>query len=305
MVAFVRDDQTWQRTATLTPFDDADGTWSIPAVDARAETAVVTGVSSEGGDGTGAGYVFQRTDSGWSDPTAVTPEADPDEGVFGRSAALGGEYLAIGTVPPPSAADTARGEVAVFSRPDGWTLQSRLRPGRQAQRVGAAVDLVDRTLIVGAPESDDGSGLAYAFRRTEAGWETEATLRPIRRLRGNRAGGHVAATSVEEGLLASVAGRETVSVFHRDEDGDWQIREEFGPDELRTTGGESIHVALDGRRLLAGVPRTTGDTRAAPPDAGAAFLWGVPDPDERLPPAINVVPLPFGPFIDLAASLAS
>lgn len=272
-LAFVRDGRTWQRTATLTPTGERDGAASVGAVDLHGETAVVTVAGAESRDGTGTARVFRRTDTGWTDAIALTPGTNSDEALFGRSAAIGAEYLAVGAVPPASAAGTTRGEVDVFSRGDDWTLQSRLRPGEGPQRAGTAIDLVDRTLIVGAPGFDDGTGLAYAFRRTDAGWEQAATLRPIRCPPDNRAGSNVAVTPVGTGLLAAVAGRETVSVFHRNADDDWRVREELGPNELWTTGDRPVNVALDGRRLLVGVPRVTGESQAAAADVGAALLF--------------------------------
>lgn len=111
---------------------------------------------------------------------------------FGRSVALDGDVLVVGSMDDVTVGGNDRGAVYVFERIGGlWTQQQKLvaPDGADGDEFGFAVDValdpdgVDDWLIVGAPQASRISagpdGRVYLFRRSSGGaWTFEVQLAP-------------------------------------------------------------------------------------------------------------------------------
>ena len=156
--------------------------------------------------GSGAVYIFQRTNGIWGQAAYLKAPNSDGQDHFGRSVALDGGTLIVGASGEASAAtivdgdtadNSASGAGAVYvyeATPAGWTFMSYLKaPNAEAGDLfGSAVDLHEDTIVVGAPGEDsaatgvdgdptdnhqDRAGAAYLFTRTATTWEPTAYLK--------------------------------------------------------------------------------------------------------------------------------
>lgn len=180
------------------------------AVGANWEDSNATGVNGNQTDesisGSGAAYVFQRTEGAWAQEAYLKASNPSTSSQFGVSVALSGNTLAVGATwessngagvngdqtpgGPPSS-----GAVYVFQRAeDTWAQEAYLKastpgPGHQ---FGASLALFGDTLAVGAsregstatgvngPKGMDNavaSGAVYLFRRTTGSWMQGAYIK--------------------------------------------------------------------------------------------------------------------------------
>jgi hypothetical protein len=170
---FSRTDEGWDGGSKLTVDDGSLGYGWSTSVGGDGNIAVV-GAPFTGG-GTGAVYVFSRTDEGWDDGYPLT--ADGAFG-FGYSVSINdtGDTLVVGA--PGS------GETYVFTRTgDTWneTPDAILMPDGDPGFFGGSVAIYGNTVVVGAPSlNPSNSGKTYVFTRTGDTWnETpDKTLSP-------------------------------------------------------------------------------------------------------------------------------
>ena len=134
--------------------------------------------------GTGAVWLFERSEQGWIDDVTMLPPLSSDAGDYGHVVALSGGLLAVG--------DPTAGEVHLYERDvhhDGqWMLRTTLsdpESTRSGTRFGSSLAIDGDTLVVGAtdldfrsPETNESNaGAAWVFgRRAMDRWEAEALL---------------------------------------------------------------------------------------------------------------------------------
>ncbi|RMF61028.1 MAG: hypothetical protein D6746_06080, partial [Bacteroidetes bacterium] len=205
--------------------------------------------------GPAAVYVFEDGEAGWTEVARLEVE-DAAGDRTAAALALDGNRLLVGA----PGHDARRGRVYVFLRdPDGvWTASDTLRvdtlePG---DAFGATLALSGDGLLVGAPGRNEGTGGAFAFRRTRTGWEAEALLTAAPAVPGSRAGSAVAL----DGAYAFVGAPRhegatgIVFTFYREPDGTWVEQPALrsaAPAE-RTFFGAAL--AAGGGTLWVGVP---------------------------------------------------
>jgi hypothetical protein len=123
--------------------------------------------------------VFRRNGTAWEFQAPPLKATDPVAGDgFGWSVAINGDYVIVGA--PRSATGGEEGDVAayVFERSgSSWLAVSKLQPSDPSvvSRFGQTVAIINGYALVGDSGDDDiaaGSGAAYLFKRTGAGWLT-------------------------------------------------------------------------------------------------------------------------------------
>ncbi len=142
------------------------------AVSSEADrvAASAPGESSE----RGAVYVFDCSVAGCTQEARLAP-ADLQVGdAFGTALAQSGNTLVV------SAPGQSAGAVYVFvsSAPGLWSQQAKLSDpgGKTDQRFGAALALLDDTLLVGAAGEGGDRGAVFAFNRTGSLWSIPTLL---------------------------------------------------------------------------------------------------------------------------------
>ena len=129
---------------------------------------------------TGSVYIFQRTGITWTQMTKFTASGVGSSDNFGRSLAMDGDTIVVGT--PGDDEPSNSGAAHVF-RGSGasWSQEAKLTASdaANADNFGFSVDISDDTIVVGAYLHDDdggNSGAAYVFTRSETTWTEEQKL---------------------------------------------------------------------------------------------------------------------------------
>ena len=151
--------------------------WSV-AVDG---TEVVVGASND--NSKGSVYVFSEPAGGWASATSnvkLTAFDGANGDDFGRSVAIDGDTVVVGAEDDDDGGSKS-GSAYVFSKPaGGWATASNgakltAADAAEGDRFGRSVAIDGSTVVVGAPNDDDGgadSGSAYVFSEPAGGWAT-------------------------------------------------------------------------------------------------------------------------------------
>lgn len=193
---------------------------------------------------------------------------------FGEAAAFDGETIAVGVPRGAVSPFFTSGSVDVFERgAGGFAAAAELAPPvpQNAEHFGAAVDVDDDTVVVGAPSRDvngTNSGAAFVFARDAGGWALEATLAPAAVGPFQRFGTSVAVSGDTIAVGSPYTGvGGTVFVFER-QGGTWVERAALSAAiALDANMGSSVALADD--LLVTGAPREDLNGH----DAGAAFVF--------------------------------
>jgi hypothetical protein len=162
----------------LTAPDAQRGDQFGQAVAIQGNIAVV-GAPTDGG-GTGAVYIFEKTNTGWQLEQKVS--ADVPSSFFGSSVAIDGDRIVVGA---PGDSDTAIGAgaayvyVHVFAK---WTSEGKLTGSENSafDNFGISVAIKGDTIVCGAFGNSDPNqtevGSAYVFRRIAGLWQEQQEL---------------------------------------------------------------------------------------------------------------------------------
>ena len=190
---FVKPGGAWKdmtETAKLT----AEGSRSLNfgiSVAISGDTVVAganwAGSASTGNFGQGAAYVFVKPSSGWATTNAFDAKLTASDGVggylnedhFGRSVAISGNTIVVGTDSDDIGGNKDQGSAYVFVKPgSGWsdmTETAKLTTSADAKRYlifGASVAIDGDTIVVGAPGYEASRGSAYIYVKPGSGWTT-------------------------------------------------------------------------------------------------------------------------------------
>jgi len=193
---------------------------STLAVGANGEDSAATGVNGNQDDnsasGSGAVYVFVRNGSLWQQQAYIKASNSDEFDSFGRDLSLSadGNTLAVGADFEDGGAPgidgdqndnsvSGAGAAYVYARTgDNWQQQAYFKspnPLRFA-RFGTSVSLSANgdTLAVGASGSlstGDGTGVVYAFTRTDSAWQQQAEIRASNAEAEDTFGGRISLSS--------------------------------------------------------------------------------------------------------------
>ena len=172
----------WSLVAKLAASDGAeeDGFgWSVAISGA---TAIVGAFyDDDNGTDSGSAYIFEETDSGWTEAAKLDASDGADEDGFGISVAISGTTAIVGALQDDDNC-LASGSAYVFEDTgSGWTQVAKLTAsdGADEDGFGYSVSISDSTAIVGAYGDDSNgtpSGSAYIFEDTGSGWSQVAKL---------------------------------------------------------------------------------------------------------------------------------
>lgn len=179
-------DETWaydltsgvpQELAKLLASDAAENDRFSISVAVSGDTAVVGAFNDDhaGGADAGSAYIFVRNAGVWSQQAKLTASDASSGDFFGRSVAISGDTVVIGTVYAESA--------YVFVRSGGvWTQQAKLIASDPAggDNFGVRVAISGDTAVIGSYHDDHAAGIdagsAYVFVRAGIIWTQQAKL---------------------------------------------------------------------------------------------------------------------------------
>lgn len=179
-----RSGDTWNWMGELTPATPTSECFGHSVAISDNYALVGSWTSDSGrGYGTGAAYIFARTDSTWSQVAKIVASDRQSGDNFGESVAITDSFAVIGAQEDDDKG-TGSGSAYVFSR-DGsaWEQSAKLvaSNGAPSDNFGKSVSINGNRIVVGAydkrTDTDGGVGAAYWFEFSNA-WREKAFLRP-------------------------------------------------------------------------------------------------------------------------------
>lgn len=232
---------------------------------------VTTWADTDAGAEGGAAYIFEFTGSRWERTARLTAEGIRDGDVFGGSAALDGNRLAVSSA---RHGDDGRGSVFVFERSPStqtWDLAARV-PDVEDFFISLALD--GPRLAVGESRAGRrGSGVVRIIGPDARGtWSEQARIESPRPYRGGAFGTEVAlrgdwllATGFDEQLQLNTNIDRAVFAFRYHEDSaEWQF------EHIMDIGSPSFGAAIDLKGQTAIVGESSQDAR------GRAYIIQIP-----------------------------
>ena len=281
---FERTDGEWTETTVLFPGDgDSEDRFGNDLAVA-GDTALVGAPGDEdpNGDDAGSAYVFQRTDSGWTERAKLAANDGDSEDNFGASVALADGIALVGAANDEDPHGERGGAAYVFEGSGGdWEQASKLTAsdGDSRDDFGMAVALTGETALIGAPADEDPNGLlggsAYVFERAGGAWTERTKLAPENGGEADFFGRTVAVagdTAVVSAVLDADPNGERAGsayVFERT-DGDWRERVKLLPTDGddRDVFGSAVAVADDTALIGAAADEDPNGS-----DAGSAYVF--------------------------------
>src|SRR5690606_13170596 len=213
-------------------------------------------------------YVYRKVGGAWTRQESLTaPQSAPGDG-FGAALAWQGNRMLVS-----QPGDDAAGTIHVFEkRGTSWAHAGTFSAGAAGDAFGESGALNGDVALVGAPGDADGAGAVYVFRRGAAGaWAQEAKLTVPDS--ATQAGFGRAVAFVDQLALVGAPNAEEntgrLYVFVRDANG-WRSAVNITPNGLGPNARFASALAVDGTRLLAGVP----GFGAQPPQPGRGGRGG-------------------------------
>ena len=157
----------WIEVAKLTADDGERMDYFGYSVAISGETAVVGARNDD--DGCGSAYVFEGTDSGWSQAGKLVADDAAAGDYFGSSVSISGDTAIAGAWGDDDNGEYS-GSAYLFRASDsGWTQIAKLTPhDGVSSRYFGSVAIDGAIAVVGA--NGRGAGSAYVFEDTGSGW---------------------------------------------------------------------------------------------------------------------------------------
>jgi hypothetical protein len=270
VVVFRRAGTTWSEVTRLrAPVPrDSDAFGSVIAVEGTALLVAAPGSDED----RGAVHVFEAEGTGWVHRQQISAPSEADRDRFGYDLALSEDFLAI--------ASDYSDVLYVYRRDGTWVEEDSISVPTWDYASGS-VAFSGATLLIGAPDVEDGRGVVYAYERDGSTWTQRAQVmapNPMGYFGTDIAiqGDHmlVGADEIWD-PFEDIAGPGSVYVF-RGAGSAWT-------EELRVTASDGqrydrfgASVATDGDWVLVGAPG-----RARPPyehpEHGGAYIGRLSD----------------------------
>jgi choice-of-anchor B domain-containing protein len=210
----------------------------------------------------GVVYAYRRGTSGaWREAVAIVAPDSATGDRFGRSLAVDGTSLLIGSTPELG---KGPGVVHAYQRPANgpWRHMQAVTPvtGTPGDAFGSAIAIDGAVAVVGAPRANDGVGAAYVMQRTAGEWREVARLVPAdtAAMRGFGSSVAIHGDRILIGAPRSHQGAGSVQPFRR-EAGQWVAEPSVrraGPTDTTSAFGSA--VALKGTRAFVGAAGAAG-----------------------------------------------
>jgi hypothetical protein len=195
---FVKPAGGWQnmtQTAKLTASDGQPASVFGWSVSEYGRTVVAGAIGNNFGQG--AAYVFVEPKGGWSNMTQ-TAELTASDGAanfnFGYSVSASSSTIVIGAPFTIVGSKFQQGKAYIFVKPlNGWksadeNAQLTARNGIATNYFGYSVAISASSILVGAPNVNQGQGAAYLFLKPASGWLTTSRYNAELVPQGNNVG---------------------------------------------------------------------------------------------------------------------
>lgn len=256
----------WNQLAELIPNDSSPGDRFGDSVALSGGYAVIGATTGNGSaNRTGQAYVFEKADSGsWNEVAKLTSPTPFNFNAFGKSVAIDGDTLVVGSGGDTGPIGEIGGRAYVFKRDEfgGWNQTATLSASDAESSDGfgyPSVSISGNRIIVGAYLDDNvasEAGSAYIFEEDTSGqWNEVAKL--VASDAGQR---HWFGWSVDiledTAVVASPNSRtqasSAVHVFREDASGAWVEQARLVPDDALSSVIRGDEVAISEDLILFG-----------------------------------------------------
>lgn len=239
---------------------------------------VIAGATGDGGDWSGAAYIFKRTGTTWQEVAKLRPPDPAPHNVFGINVAIDGSHAIVGErFDDDKGIDS--GSAFIFREQGGiWSRVAKLTPpgGAAGAWFGHSVSIYQDYAVVGAPFHNGPAGIytgkAFVFEHDGENWQFAGELAPSDTDYG-RLGWSVAVNgeyAIVGAHLSDHAGIDSGSayVFKRGASTWNQVARLNAGD---AAGGDffGFSVAIDGNLVVAGAERKD----VVGTESGAAYVF--------------------------------
>lgn len=175
----------WVQQAKLVASDGAAEDQFGISVDMDGDYIVVGAyLDDDGGDKSGAAYVFKLENGNWIQQAKLTASDAGAEDRFGYAVAISGDIIAIGAYYNNSKAYHA-GSAYIFRRGGNtWSQETKLTAsdGAEGDMFGMGLDLENNIIAISAKYHDamgSSSGAVYAYTYSGMVWQERAKVTPL------------------------------------------------------------------------------------------------------------------------------
>lgn len=178
------DNKSFTRIGHLTAPDSGAGSNFGAAVSIDGDTIAIGAYHADtSSNETGAAYIFEKPDGGWTDmtPTATLTATTPYfRDIFGQHIAISGDTVVVASHWDDEIVDSG-GAAYVFEKPDsGWADMTETAllystDLEEGDGFGSDVEVSGDTIFVSAKKKDYDNwttGAVYVFEKPASGWET-------------------------------------------------------------------------------------------------------------------------------------
>ncbi|MBS0191686.1 MAG: hypothetical protein U0573_11535 [Phycisphaerales bacterium] len=247
----------------------------------------------------GAGYVFVRNGSTWSQQAVLIASDGAAGDNFGVSTAIDGDTAVVGAYLDDSGALTDCGGAYIYTRSAGvWTQIMRIGASDAAANdyFGFSVAISGNNIVVGAYNKNSGTGAAYVFLREGPGFKQVAKLVASDAATGTNFGTSVA---IDKNLI--VVGCPKTSgggfgnsggayVFTNPQGNTWQQVAKLNALDAQQLDNFGNSVDISGTNIAVGANL---DDLSTATDAGAVYVF------------TSISQLPQGPWVQVAKDVRS
>ncbi|MEY3229949.1 MAG: hypothetical protein RL689_36 [Planctomycetota bacterium] len=282
---FTKSGSAWVQQAQLIAAGGMATDYFGRSVAISGDTAIVGAPDDDVGSNVdqGSAYVFTRSGSTWTERAHLTDFAGSTSDKFGRSVAISGETVMVGTPWYDVGSNVNQGVVHVFNGSGAtWTIQQWLAGfgGGPDDEFGAAIAIDGDVAIIGAPRRTGsaavGQGAAFVFRRSGSGWAQEAWLDDQDGQSGDQFGfavavsGNTVVVGAPDDDLGATFDAGSATIFGK-LGTTWSRQARLIAPQAQDVASFGFAVAIEGDMAAVGVP---GD-RVAPNHAGGSvYLFG-------------------------------
>jgi len=273
---FARSGADWTQKRKLFAGDGATGDVFGFSVALSGDTVLGGALNNDIGANAdqGAAYVFVICANNFVERQQLLADDGAAADRFGHVVALDADTVVVGAPENDIGANADQGAAYVFTRNGAvWTQQQRLiaADGEAGDRFGFSVALSGDTLVVGAPEDDNGGlrnqGSAYVFVRSGAVWAQQQKLvaadGAINDFFGRSVAlsGDTVVTGAGGDTIGANVGQGSAYVFTRSSTS-WTQQQKLTANDGARGDRFGDAVALNGDTLVAGADGVNGDQGA-------------------------------------------
>ncbi|MFV1968292.1 MAG: FG-GAP repeat protein [Pirellulaceae bacterium] len=279
---FEKRELDWAEVAAVWPSDPEEGNGFATALAISGDRMIVGAPRDDDrGAQSGSAYIFEKSESGWSEAAKLTARDAAQGDRFGKAVALDDDRVVVGA----ARAGITPGSAYIFEKLGAtWTEVARLTSGdaTAGDDFGASVAMSGNRVVVGAPRDDDNgrySGSAYIFEKRESGWAQVAKLTPKDGTASDWFGNSVAISGDRVVIGATSGGNREVGAAYVFEGSGaaWNEVARLAAGDGHQYDRHGFSVAMSGDTVVVGAPVVGApsccDQRSGP-RPGSAYVYG-------------------------------